>query len=378
MLDVLDKMDFDDPNPLKSGGFVFGLIIQHEHQHDETMLATLQLSREPGLVGDGDLPAGRPDVGRGVRPGGPFTMGTDLNPWAYDNERPAHTVDVPAFWIDRVPVTNGDYLAFVEDGGYRDPRWWHPEGFRLGLPGAAVLDPRRRRHLVAHPLRPSASRSRRTSRCSTWSWYEADAYARWAGKRLPTEPEVGEGLRLEPEEARSRRCPWGDEPPTPELANLGHRAARPASVGAYPAGTGPTACEQMIGDVWEWTSSTFQGYPGFRAFPYREYSEVFFRGPDYRVLRGGSWAADPAAVRATFRNWDYPQPPPDLRRLPLRPRRRRGGEGSLMCRHAAWLGEPRPLSSLIQRPDHGLLKQSYVPRRQRWGTVNADGFGMGW
>ncbi|WP_062354450.1 ergothioneine biosynthesis protein EgtB [Herbidospora yilanensis] len=305
VLDVLDKVDFDDPNPLKSGGFVFGLVIQHEHQHDETMLATLQLSREPGLVSDGDLPTGRPVSGEVFVPGGPFTMGTDVNPWAYDNERPAHTVDVPAFWIDRVPVSNGDYLAFVEDGGYRDPRWWHPEGFRLGLQaplfwtrddGGSWWRTRFGRAELIPPNEP----------VQHVSWYEADAYARWAGKRLPTEAEWEKACAWDPEEGRARRYPWGEEPPAPGLTNLGHRAARPAPVGAYPAGASAYGVEQMIGDVWEWTSSTFQPYPGFRAFPYREYSEVFF-GPDYRVLRGGSWAADPAAVRATFRNWDYPQ-----------------------------------------------------------------------
>jgi iron(II)-dependent oxidoreductase len=136
-------------------------------------------------------------------------------------------------------------------------------------------------------------------------WYEAEAYARWSGKRLPTEVEWEKAARWDPATGRSRRYPWGDDDPTPERANLGGVHLQPAPVGSYPSGASPLGVRQLIGDVWEWTSSDFRPYPGFRAFPYREYSEVFF-GPDYKVLRGGSWAADRAAVRGTFRNWDYP------------------------------------------------------------------------
>jgi iron(II)-dependent oxidoreductase len=136
-------------------------------------------------------------------------------------------------------------------------------------------------------------------------WYEADAYARWAGRRLPTEAEWEKAARFEPATGRSHRFPWGDENPTPAHANLGQRHLQPAAAGSYPAGASPLGVHQLIGDVWEWTSSGFSGYPGFAPFPYREYSEVFFGG-DYRVLRGGSFGTDPAAVRATFRNWDHP------------------------------------------------------------------------
>jgi iron(II)-dependent oxidoreductase len=136
-------------------------------------------------------------------------------------------------------------------------------------------------------------------------WYEADAYARWAGKRLPTEAEWEKAARHDPTSDRSRRFPWGDEDPTPAHANLGQRHLQPAAAGACPAGASAYGVRQLVGDVWEWTSSGFHPYPGFAAFPYREYSEVFFGG-DYRVLRGGSWATDEAATRATFRNWDHP------------------------------------------------------------------------
>jgi iron(II)-dependent oxidoreductase len=239
--------------------------------------------------------------------GGPFVMGTDSEAWAYDNERPAHVVDLDGFWIDTTPVVNADYLAFMEDGGYHDrrhwtddgwawrqeadltaPQFWHPEG------GGSWSVRRYGRSLPLVPDEP----------VQHVCWYEADAYARWAGKRLPSEAEWEKAASWTPEGLK-RRFPWGDEPATDELANLGQRHFGPAPAGAYPRGAGPWGAEQMVGDVWEWTSSDFTAYPGFVSFPYREYSEVFY-GSDYKVLRGGSWATDPVAVRTTFRNWDFP------------------------------------------------------------------------
>jgi iron(II)-dependent oxidoreductase len=137
------------------------------------------------------------------------------------------------------------------------------------------------------------------------SFHEAQAYATWAGRRLPTEPEWEKAARWDPSTGRSRRYPWGDEDPAPEHANLGQRHLRPAAAGAYPRGASPLGVHQLIGDVWEWTSSDFRGYPGFTVFPYPEYSRVFF-GSDYKVLRGGSFGSDPVVVRGTFRNWDFP------------------------------------------------------------------------
>ena len=137
------------------------------------------------------------------------------------------------------------------------------------------------------------------------SWYEADAYARWAGRRLPTETEWEKAARFDPATGRSRRFPWGDEDPSAGRANLGQQYLQPAPAGSYPEGAAPCGARQLIGDVWEWTSSDFLPYPGFRAWPYREYSEVFF-GPEYKVMRGGSFAVAPVACRGTFRNWDYP------------------------------------------------------------------------
>ncbi|CAM5338344.1 ergothioneine biosynthesis protein EgtB [Streptomyces abikoensis] len=310
VLDVLEAVPFEG-RPLTESGFAFGMIAQHEQQHDETMLITHQLRRGAPALGAPDPPAAAPDAARlpseALVEGGPFTMGTSAEPWALDNERPAHHRFVPSFFIDTLPVSNGAYLRFIEDGGYGDARWWHPEGWRQV-----------RAHKLAAPLfwRRSGSRWLRR-RFGTVepvppdepvlhvSWYEAAAYAAWAGRRLPTEAEWEKAARHDPGTGRSLRYPWGDADPGPEHANLGQRHLRPAPVGAYPAGASPLGVRQLIGDVWEWTSSDFLPYPGFRAFPYREYSEVFF-GSAHKVLRGGSFAVDPVACRGTFRNWDLP------------------------------------------------------------------------
>jgi iron(II)-dependent oxidoreductase len=289
-------------------GFAFGMIVQHEQQHAETMLATHQLrTGEPALTAPAPPAAVVPVAGEVVVPGGPFTMGTDTEPWALDNERPAHRVEVAPFAIDAAPVTNGEYAAFIADGGYDDPRWWTPAGWahrqRAGLvaPMHWVSDGDGWAYRRFGRLTPVVPQEPVVHVC----FYEAQAYARWAGKRLPTEPEWEKAARYDPATGGSRRYPWGDDDPAPEHANLGQRHLGPAPVGAYPAGASPLGVHQLIGDVWEWVDADFTGYPGFVAFPYREYSEVFF-GPDYKVLRGGSFGTDPAACRGTFRNWDYP------------------------------------------------------------------------
>jgi len=308
VLDVLSSAKLEG-RPLVERAFAFGMVAQHEQQHDETMLATHQLRSGTPVL---DAPPPPRSTGRRlpaevIVPAGPFTMGTSTEPWALDNERPAHQVHVGAFAIDTVPVTNGAYQRFIAAGGYDDPRWWHETGWAHRIE-AGLVAPRfwqrdgdgwlRTRFSVVEPVPADEP-------VVHVSWYEADAYARWAGRRLPTEAEWEKAARFDPATGRSRRFPWGDEEPTDNLANLGQRHLRPAEVGAYPAGASPLGVHQLIGDVWEWTGSDLAGYPGFAAFPYREYSEVFF-GPEYKVLRGGSFGTDAVACRGTFRNWDYP------------------------------------------------------------------------
>ncbi|MFE0190153.1 ergothioneine biosynthesis protein EgtB [Streptomyces sp. NPDC058989] len=309
VLDILETAPLHG-GPLLDAGFAFGMIAQHEQQHDETMLITHQLRAGPPVLSEAEpfpVAVGETLSDEVLVPGGPFAMGTSTEPWALDNERPAHHRLVPPFLIDTTPVSNGAYQRFIEDGGYREPRWWAAAGWaqvqenKLRAPlfwkrdGGQWL---RRRFGVTEPVPPDEP-------VLHVSWYEADAYARWAGRRLPTEAEWEKAARYDPEAGRSMRYPWGDEDPTPAHANLGQRHLRPAPVGSYPDGQSPLGVRQLIGDVWEWTASDFLPYPGFAAFPYREYSEVFF-GDQYKVLRGGSFAVDPVACRGTFRNWDLP------------------------------------------------------------------------
>jgi gamma-glutamyl hercynylcysteine S-oxide synthase len=303
-LDVLSGLALESEDPLIDGGFVYGLVIHHEHQHDETLLATVQLI-DDYVHPDADAGPGAPTVATKfpldvLVEAGPFSMGTSDDPWAYDNERPAHVVDLPAFRMDTTAVTNAAYAEFVEAGGYDDPQWWTEDGWAwrtdagLGHPQFWLRSPdggwtrQRFGHVEALPEREPVQHV---------CWFEADAYARWRGARLPTEAEW--------EKAAQGATDAGG------MFRLGRRFG-PDEVGAHPAGASTWGCLDMLGGVWEWTASAFEAYPGFRSFPYREYSEVFFGvgsseyGPSYKVLRGGAWATDPIACSVTFRNWDLP------------------------------------------------------------------------
>lgn len=304
--------DLEGGSELLREGYVYRMVLQHEYQHGETILQTLQLKqgapytpRERRAV-----PAGRDLAPKGAMvrfPGGFVELGTDDRSAAYDNERPRHSVRLRPFWIDVTPVTNAAYLEFIEAGGYRRREWWSELGWAW-LQEVAVSAPKHwsrdgsawqtRTMDLVRPLDP------RRPVCHV-AWYEAEAYARFAGKRLPTEAEWEAAASWDPATGTARAYPWGDEPPTPALANVDQLAFDTAPVGAYESNRSPVGCYGMIGDVWEWTVSDFTGHPGFRAYPYAEYSEVFF-GSEYKVLRGGSWATRPGAIRNTFRNWDYP------------------------------------------------------------------------
>lgn len=310
-LDALDTLP-EDSIAEGEASFRFGLVISHENQHDETMLQALSLrSGDPLLDRGAPLPPGHPGLaGTSVLvPAGPFVLGVDATsePYSLDNERPAHVVDVPAFRIGRVPVTNAEWRAFVDDGGYDEPRWWTARGWAhrqqagftapLFWNGGPLIGTRTRfGHLEDIPADEPVQHV---------TYFEAQAYAAWAGARLPTEVEWEKACAWDPALGARRRFPWGSSTPTEQLANLGGGALRPAPVGAYPEGASAYGVEQMLGDVWEWTSSPIRPWPGFTPMIYRQYSAPFFDG-DYQVLRGGSWAVASSILRPSFRNWDHP------------------------------------------------------------------------
>lgn len=311
---VRDKvLDTLEVLPDDSSDFRFALVISHENQHGETMLQALNLRSGAPLLDRGvPLPPGRPQLaGTSVPvPGGPFTLGVDAitEPHSLDNERPAHTVDIPGFRIGRVPVTNGEWQQFIDDGGYHRRQWWSAAGWahrqEAGLTAPQFWAGDGTRTRFGHVEEIAADEP-----VQHVTFFEAEAYAAWAGARLPTEIEWEKACAWDPAAGARRRYPWGSSAPTPQLANLGGDALRPAPVGAYPAGASAYGAEQMLGDVWEWTTSTLRPWPGFTPMIYDRYSQPFFDGAgsgDYRVLRGGSWAVAPDILRPSFRNWDHP------------------------------------------------------------------------
>lgn len=330
-LDMLDRVDLEGSgNRLLQHGFVYELVREHEAQHQETILQTLSLMESEAYVPASrrrfDTPAQQSTGEFMIVPAGPFEMGAPAGRFAYDNEHPRHTVDTGAFEIGRFPVTNGEYIEFMAAGGYDDRSLWSDAGWEwkqeAGLAAPEYWG------LIDHGGRPSsleAADVARSAGAGAWErttslgadplrpcdpvihvcYHEAEAYARFAGARLPTEVEWEKAAAWDPDSGDSHPYPWGTIAPSARHANLDAEAFGVAPVGSFPAGRSAVGCEQMLGDTWEWTSTTFGGYPGFRAYPYDEYSAVFF-GTEYVVLRGASWATDAGVARNTFRNWDYP------------------------------------------------------------------------
>jgi ergothioneine biosynthesis protein EgtB len=225
--------------------------------------------------------------------------------FAFDNEKPAHQVFLRDFTIDRVPVSNGEFLEFLRDGGYRDYRWWFSEAWEVVTKqqwqAPLYWEVHDGQWMVRdfdglHPVENKPDEP-----VSHVSYYEASAYAKWAGKRLPTEAEWEKAACFNPTSGERRVFPWGDDPADQSKANLlENERWGVAPLGAFPDGQSPYGCQQMIGDVWEWTSSDYVPYPGFKS-EFDEYNDKWF--VNQKVLRGGSYATPQIHIRSTYRNF---------------------------------------------------------------------------
>ncbi|HEY5062656.1 MAG TPA: ergothioneine biosynthesis protein EgtB [Gemmatimonadaceae bacterium] len=312
VLEKLARVRFDTDDALVRGGYVYAMVLQHEYQHDETILQTLQLKQ--GLPYRPPRAFAAPNCSRVAKRGamvrwggGRVCIGTDDRTAAYDNERPSHGANVAPFAIDVFPVTNGDFLEFMRDGGYERREWWSDAGWEWVRESGCNAPKYWQRHGAEWCTRimDDVSPVRSDLPVCHVSYHEGDAFARFAGKRLPTEIEWELAAGWDTSESQMRVYPWGDAPAGPDRANIDQLSFGVAPIGAYEHNWSPLGCYGMIGDVWEWTSSDFRGYPGYQTFPYAEYSEMFF-GSEYKVLRGGSWATRAGAIRNSFRNWDFP------------------------------------------------------------------------
>ncbi len=309
-LDYLDMASFDEDEPMLRDAYIFRLVLEHEYQHQETLAYLLHLLN-PSLK---SRPAA--DESKAISnnvsqaremvtiEAGAFEQGSGWNSFAYDNELPAHVVNVPAFKIDSLLVTNEEFAHFIKEGGYARREWWSREGLEW-----------REKEDWTCPLYWKSEGAEWRVQCmfdeAVWrpdhpvtgvSWYEAEAYARFTGKRLPTEAEWEKAASWDAKANRKRRFAWGDETPNSSLCNFHERVWGTSAVGSFPDGASAYGVLDMTGNVWEWTSDSFEGYPGFKYFPYPEYSEVWFDG-DHRVLKGGSWATRAPLLRTSFRNF---------------------------------------------------------------------------
>jgi ergothioneine biosynthesis protein EgtB len=308
MLELLERTR-DDPDP----GTLLSLVrlgLEHEMQHQELLVYDIKhlLCDLYEPVSRGALPPRDNVSGMAEVEGGLFWLGYSGNEFAYDNEKPAHRVFVQDFAIDRVPVSNGYYLQFILDGGYTDFRWWfseawaciHNEGWQAPLYWELLGDEWMIRDFSGlHRVEEKADEP-----VTHVSFYEASAFARWVGKRLPTEAEWEKAARVPPNQTSQVSFPWGDDAPDLSRANLFENELWGlAPIGSFPEGRSAHGCYQMIGDVWEWTSSDYVPYPGFRP-DFDEYNDKWFVGQ--KVLRGGSYATPQYHIRSTYRNFFHP------------------------------------------------------------------------
>jgi iron(II)-dependent oxidoreductase len=288
------------------------LAIFHEDMHGEAFTYTRQTLGYPRPATSATArPSAAPPAiaADAVVDGGELRLGAEPDSgFVFDNEKWAHPVRVPPFRIARAAVTNREMRAFVEAGGYRTRSLWTAEGWRWREDTGAESPAYWRRTTSGEwqqrafdrwmPLEPDLP-------VIHVSWYEADAYCRFVGRQLPTEAQWEMAAACDSRSpGGKKRYPWGSEPPSSAVANTDARAGGPLPVGALAEGDSASGCRQMVGNVWEWTSSDFEPYPGFVCDPYKEYSAPWFK--THKVLRGGSWATPGRLLRNTWRNFYTP------------------------------------------------------------------------
>lgn len=279
--------------PIESQERLWRWLLQHECQHSETIALILHLWGDRSTsISKFNLPQPTPTMI--TIPGGEIPLGCDTIE-ALDNERPITVVNLDSYRIDQYPVTCEEYQQFMEAGGYQNPQWWSQAGWKW-LQANSITQPLYWDYLSLG------------GNCPVYgvSWYEAEAYAHFRGKRLPTEAEWEKAACWDPSLGQKSHYPWGNDSPLANHCNHNLNLGRTSPVNAYPLGKSPQGCYDMLGNVWEWTASDFDGYPGFESYPYQGYSQAYFDGK-HRVLKGGSWATRPWALRGSFRNWYYPE-----------------------------------------------------------------------
>jgi iron(II)-dependent oxidoreductase len=313
---VLERIERGNLTPDER--YFIKLGVFHEDMHTEAFTYTRQTHgwRAPAFSGLEPESSGGavPLRGDAEIPGGRFLLGAVREePFVFDNEKWAHLVEVPSFAIARAAVTQAEFAEFVEGKGYSRREFWSEPGWSWRESAGAEHPTYWKREAGGRWLRRNFD---------AWvalepdrpmlhvNWWEAQAYCRWAGRRLPTELEWEVAASAELENSGSelaaakRRFPWGDDAPGAQLANLGWQAMGTVDVSALSAGDSAFGCRQMIGNVWEWTASDFRPYPGFEIDPYREYSQPWFG--THKVLRGGAWPTQPRLLRNTWRNFYTP------------------------------------------------------------------------
>jgi ergothioneine biosynthesis protein EgtB len=283
--------------PLEREERLWRWLIQHESQHNETIIFILQLHHwqnnlisRPVKSQKSDSIPNFPDMVE--IPPGEFMMGSNAID-AQDNERPAHQVYLDTYWIDRYPVTCRQYREFMTTGGYQNRQWWSEEGWQWLKANST------------QPLYWSDSKDWDNHPVCGVSWYEAEAYANFAGKRLPTEAEWEKAASWHVAKGQKITYPWGEARPNKRFGNYDSLIGQTTPVNAYSDGQSPYGCYDMLGNVWEWTASWFAGYDRFTSYPYPGYSQTYF-DQQHRVLKGGSWATRSWGLRASFRNWYHP------------------------------------------------------------------------